>query len=269
MEHNSRMQILIAAVNQDKKTLPETMNIQCDAVVVNQCGRKGKEVFKWRGHTILWIDSDERGVGKSRNRALHAADHEFLQFADEDIRYHNGYVEKIEKEFDLHPEAELFLCDIERSEDRAGQINTSFHRINWTNYGRYGTWAICARTEVIKKHNIVFSKMFGGGAHYSAGEDSLFLHDCLKCGIKMYSQPIELGVESDRPSTWFHGYNEKYFYDMGVLYHFLYGPMAIPFGARNILKYSSETSPDIAPIHGFRLLCAGVLKGRTYDRRKR
>ena len=45
MEHNSRMQILIAAVNQDKKTLPETMNIQCDAVVVNQCGRKGKEAI--------------------------------------------------------------------------------------------------------------------------------------------------------------------------------------------------------------------------------
>ena len=90
MEHASRTQILISAVNQDKNTLPETMNIQCDAVIVNQCGRKDKEVFKWRGHTILWIDSDEKGVGRSRNRALRAADHEFLQFADEDIRYHDG-----------------------------------------------------------------------------------------------------------------------------------------------------------------------------------
>ena len=269
MEQNSRIQILIAAVNQDKEKLPESMNLQCDAVIVNQCGRNGKETFNWNGHKILWIDSDEKGVGRSRNRALLASDHEFIQFADEDIRYHDGYADKIVKEFDAHPEADVFLCDIKSPEDRQGQINTSYHKVNWTNYGRYGACAICARTDVIKKNNIAFSKMFGGGTRYSAGEDSIFLHDCLKYGIRMYSQPIELGVESGRPSTWFHGYTEKYFYDRGVLYYFLYGPMAIPFGTRYVLKYRSDIRSDIDPVHALRLLCAGVMRGRRYDRKMR
>ena len=269
MKLNSRIQILVAAVNQDKDTLPEAMNLQCDAVIVNQCGCKGRDIFQWNGHTILWIDSDERGVGRSRNRALREADHEFLQFADEDIRYHDGYVEILEKEFDAHPEAEVFLCDIERPKEREGQLNTSFYKVNWTNYGRYGTWAICARTDVIRKNKLSFSKLFGGGARYSAGEDSIFLHDCLKSGIRMYSQPIVLGVESDRPSTWFRGYTGKYFFDMGVLYYFLYGPMAIPFGARNILKYRKDYRSGIGTVKGFRLLCAGVLKGTQYDRNER
>lgn len=269
MKPTSRMQILVAAVNQDKNTLPESMNLQSDAVIVNQCGRKGTDTFLWKGHTILWIDSDERGVGRSRNRALKAADHEFLQFADDDIRYYDGYVEKLEKEFDSHPEADVFLCDIDRPEERKGQLNTTYHKINWTNYGRYGTWAICARTDVIKREKISFSKLFGGGAHYSAGEDSLFLHDCLKSGIRMYSQPIVLGAESDRPSTWFHGFTDKYFFDSGVLYYFLYGPMAIPFGARFVLKYRNEFRSDISLIHGFQLICAGVLRGTKYDRKAR
>ena len=269
MEQKSRMQILIAAVNQDKNVLPEAMNLQCDAVIVNQCGIEGREEFQWKGHTILWIDSDERGVGRSRNRALQEANHEFLQFADDDIRYHNGYVELLEKEFDAHSEADAFLCDIERPEDRQGQTNTSFHKINWTNYGRYGTWAICARTDVIKREKIIFSKLFGGGATYSAGEDSIFLHDCLKAGIRMYSQPIVLGAESDRPSTWFRGYTEKYFFDRGVLYWFLYGPMAIPFGARYVLKLRNDLHSDISLFQAFIKLCAGVRHGKQLDRNKR
>ena len=269
MGHNSRIQILVSAVNQDKEKLPEAMNLQCDAVIVNQCGRKGKETFNWNGYTILWIDSDEKGVGRSRNRALRASDHEFIQFADEDIRYHDGYAEKIVREFDAHPEADVFLCDIKRPEATQGQLTTSYHKINWTNYGRYGTWAICARADAIKRNKIVFSRMFGGGARYGSGEDSLFMNDCLKCGLRMYGLPIELGVESERPSSWFHGFTEKYFYDRGVLFHFLYGPMAIPFGARLVWKHRDIFRRDIDPVHGFRLLCAGVIRGRRYDRTMR
>ena len=38
--------------------------------------------------------------------------------------------------------------------------------------------------------HITFSLLFGGGAKYSNGEDSLFLKDCLKYGLVVYAVPV-------------------------------------------------------------------------------
>ena len=43
---------------------------------------------------------------------------------------------------------------------------------------------------------------------------------------EVYATPAELGSETERESTWFDGYHEKFFIDRGVLYHFLYGKLA-------------------------------------------
>ena len=40
--------------------------------------------------------------------------------------------------------------------------------------------------------------------------------------------------------TWFHGYTEKFFYDRGVLYVYLYGMMAKPFAMRFMLKHKNK-----------------------------
>lgn len=51
---------------------------------------------------------------------------------------------------------------------------------------------------------------------------------------------MTIGRENGRPSTWFHGYNEKFFYDRGVLYRFLYGWAALPMAVRFLLKNRTE-----------------------------
>ncbi|HAZ18610.1 MAG TPA: hypothetical protein DCY75_00365, partial [Clostridiales bacterium] len=49
--------------------------------------------------------------------------------------------------------------------------------------------------------------------------DTLFLHSCLQKGLKIYAVPDSIATLSDeRESTWFRGYNEKYYYDKGVLF---------------------------------------------------
>lgn len=56
-------------------------------------------------------------------------------------------------------------------------------------------------------------------------------------GLKVYKAPVTIGRENGRPSTWFHGYDEKFFYDRGVLYHFLYGRLALPMAVRFLVKH--------------------------------
>ena len=56
----------------------------------------------------------------------------------------------------------------------------------------------------------------------------------------MFRAPVTIGRENGRPSTWFRGYNEKFFYDRGVLYRFLYGRAALPMALRFLLKNRAE-----------------------------
>jgi ABC-type glycerol-3-phosphate transport system permease component len=67
----------------------------------------------------------------------------------------------------------------------------------------------------------MFNTMFGGGCRYSCGEDTLFLRECLRKGLKIVAVPAALASIQDGDSTWFDGYTDKYFFDKGVLYYAL------------------------------------------------
>ncbi len=267
--------MLVSGVNQIKERLPEKMNIQSDAVIVNQCDKDDSTEFEYVNnkdevYKIKVLDRNERGVGLSRNLALDNADHEFLQFADEDIVFDDGYVSAVEQEFDRHPEADMLMFNVKAAPGRETYHNTDFARVTWKNYGRYPAYAIAARTAVIRKAGVRFSTLFGGGAKYSNGEDSLFLHDCLKSGIKIYRTSVSIGhEESERPSTWFTGFNDKFFFDRGVLYHFLYGKLAVIMSLRFLLVKKNEMCREKPLTECYRLMLKGIRRGKLEAQSKR
>lgn len=93
---------------------------------------------------------------------------------------------------------------------------------------------------------------------YSNGEDSLFLRDCLRAGLKIYAVPVCIGEEILRESTWFHGFTEKFFMDRGVLYHYLYGKFAGLFSLRFLLKNRDEMCAEIPLKKAYRLMREGI-----------
>ena len=255
----SRIEILVAAVGKDGFKLPSKMNIETDAIIVNQCGKYGFDEFDYKGSRIKVFDCDEKGVGLSRNTALLRTDHEFMQFCDEDIVLEEGYSKKVEAEFDAHPEADIIMFNVQAAAGRETYHNTEFGRVTQLNYGRYPAYAIIGRTEAIHESGATFSLLFGGGAKYSNGEDSLFLHDCLKKRLRIYKSPVAIGHEiSERPSTWFKGYNDKFFYDRGVLYRYLYGAFAGLMGFRFLYKNRNTMCREIPFKRAYELLRSGI-----------
>lgn len=95
------------------------------------------------------------------------------------------------------------------------------------------------------------------------GEDSLFLHDCLEKGLKIYRTSVQIGHEKAGESTWFKGYTDKFFYDRGVLYHFLYGKMAKVWGLRFLIKNRNTMCAEKGLVSCFKLLSDGIKYGRT------
>lgn len=252
------LQLLVAAMNCTPRELAEEMQIDSDAIIVSQGEHYGYEELEWKGHRLRCFAMAERGVGLSRNHSLLRADADISLFADEDIIYEPGYEKAVLEAFAAHPEADMLLFNVQAMPGRETYRNDSFGRVRWYNCGRYPTYSFAVRTEQIHRKNITFSLLFGGGARYSNGEDSLFIRDCLKAGLKVYKVPVTIGHERERESTWFTGYNTKFFYDRGVLYRYLYGCLAKPMALRFLLAHREEMCREISWKKAYRIMRQGI-----------
>jgi glycosyltransferase involved in cell wall biosynthesis len=254
--------VLVAAVNEDVNALAEKMHLETEAVIVNQCDCFDYREYKHNDRLIRAFSMAERGVGLSRNTALMHGNGDICLFADEDIVYYPGYEEKILAAFAENPDADVITFNFKVDPSRATYYNQEKHRIRWYNYGRYPTYAAAAKVEALRKANVSFSLLFGGGAKYSNGEDSLFFHDCLKKGLHLYAHTDELGEEVYRESTWFKGYNHKFFVDRGVLYHHLYGKGAKIFSLRFLLAHKQEMLKEISLKGAYGLMKQGISEAK-------
>lgn len=257
-----KVQVLVSAVEQNTAELTAKMNIHTDAVIVNQCDNYGYEEFQVQGGKVQCFSMKERGVGLSRNTALLHADAEICVFSDEDIVLSKDYEKQIAKAYEQLTDADMILVNVKVAASRRTYWNEDIHRINYRNYGRYPAYSITARLDALRKANVYYSVLYGGGARYSNGEDSLFLKDCLKAGLKIYSHTICIGEETERPSTWFSGYHEKFFRDRGVLYHDLYGVAAVPLAYRFLWVHRGEMCREIPLKRAFELMREGIQEGK-------
>ncbi len=252
------LQLLVAAVGREPRQLAEEMQIDSDAVIVSQGDHYGYEELEWRGHTIRFFAMAERGVGLSRNYSLQRAGADIGLLADEDIIYEPGYERVVLDAFGEHPEVDMLLFNVQAMPGRETYHNDSFGRVRWYNCGRYPTYSFAVRVRRIHEENLNFSLLFGGGARYSNGEDSLFLRDCLKAGLRVYKVPVTIGHERVRQSTWFQGYNEKFFYDRGVLYRYLYGCMAKAMALRFLLAHKGIMCQEIPWKRAYGIMKQGI-----------
>ena len=210
------IQVLVAAMNQKDHSLIQSMNISSDAIIANQTSFNSIEDIKLNNQKVTYLNFQERGVGLNRNNALMRATGEIVVFADDDEEFVSNYQEIIENAFNENPKADVLIFNIEGL--TSGNC-TKVKRIRFHNVMKYGAVRIAARREALVERGIFFNLCFGGGCKYSHGEDSIFLVECLKKGLKIYTYPACIArILDTRPSTWFSGYNNKYFSDTGRMY---------------------------------------------------
>jgi len=215
------------------------------------------------------ISTSTLGTGINRNVALDAANADYVLFADDDVTYYDGVKQMVIYEFYLHPNADVLIFGIDYT--KAGAIferrrpgNKKRHL--W-NSMRFGAAVMAARVSAIRSKKIRFNTYFGGKSLYSAGEDTLFLRDCIVGGLNVYSTNAVLGISKKDTSTWFVGCNEKYFYDKGALMNFLFPH----FSYLAALYFAGKTKKqtDISHFKRIKLMFDGVRGGRRLEPYKR
>lgn len=258
----NNLQILVATMHQSDLSIVDKMNIRCSAVIANQADREEIINSETEFGKIKMITTATRGVGLNRNIALMAARADILLFADDDMVYYDGMPDEVAEAFDRVPQADVivFGIDIIRDGVVTEKRRCKQKRLHLYNAMKYGTVRIAVRRNAIIKNNITFNQCFGGGCPFSAGEDSLFLKACFDAGLKVYSYDYVLGTCCKDSSSWFVGYNEKYFYDKGVLVRNLFPKsaylMALYFG----IRFKRKT--DLGVFQRLKYIYAGVRKGK-------
>ncbi|MCD7842370.1 MAG: glycosyltransferase family 2 protein, partial [Lachnospiraceae bacterium] len=130
-------------------------------------------------------------------------------------------------------------------------------------------YSMAFRRRKLIDSGVRFSTLFGGGARYSNGEDSLFIRDVIKAGLKIYRTPVCIGEEIPRPSTWFTGYHEKFFFDRGVLYAFLYGCMAPVWTFHFVFTKRKLMCQEIPWQSAYGIILKGIREGRRVKRKEK
>lgn len=247
-----RVQILASVMNEEPMALLDRMGLESDAVVINQCDRLDSEKIVYKGHQVQFHSFPDRGVGRSRNEAILRAEGDICLFADADIVYEPGYAEKIAAEFQRNRDADMILFNVTVKEARRTYHITQRRRVRWYNCGRYGAVSFAVRRESLLASGVMFSLLFGGGARYGSGEDSLFLKEFMDKGYKVYTAPVTIGREEATGSTWFSGYDEKFFRDKGVLYRCLYGKLAGILALRFLLAHREKLCAEVPLLQAYR-----------------
>lgn len=250
----SKVEVLVACMHQKDDSLYNQMNLQTDAVLANQSDFYGYEEYvQPNGAVAKLVSTTDKGVGKNRNKALMNATGEYLLCSDQDMVYVDGYDKIIESAFEKCPKADIIVFNLDYANrfTPARKEGKKFKRVHLWNCMRYGTARVAMRKAAVDKTCLSFSTLYGGGAKYSSGEDSLFIREALRKGLKMYYCPAVIASVKQEESSWFKGYTEKFFVDKGVLianafpvlkclliYYFAYGMRNLTneYGFSDIVK---------------------------------
>lgn len=240
------VQVLVSTMGQHDHSLVERLNLECDAVVVNQCDMDSIEHLVCGTHAVTWINSTGRGLSRSRNLALEHATADICILADDDEILQSGYVGIVSEAFSRHPDAGIIGFQAEGIEAGFKTYTGSERKVGYLQSMRMASVEIAFRRRALLDNGLRFNELLGSGARYKMGEENTLLFNSLSQGIKIYYVPRLICRIHIGDSTWFTGFDEEYFHSRGAVFTAMSRRwsrlLILQFAIRKYPRYRSSTS---------------------------
>lgn len=213
-----KLQMLVSTMRKKNYDLISKMNINSDAVFINQCDVDSREEFVNKEQEIIWINSSDRGLSKSRNIAIETATADICVLADDDLIFVEDAHALIIEEFKKNPNIDIITFQVEGVDREFKRYHRETRNLNYLTSMKVSSVEIAFRLDSIKRQNIRFNELFGAGANYKMGEENIFLFECLNKGLRIKYIPKKIANLYVGDSSWFDGYTSSYFFDLGAVY---------------------------------------------------
>ena len=238
------------------------MNLQTDAVIANQASKNTYEETTINGHLIKLITTTSRGLSRNRNVALVHSDQDadILLFADDDLVFEDGYETKVITEFVKHPEAKAIKFNVhDLSNSRCISMNriTEFEKATRRNMSSSGVVGLAIRASSFIQYNFKFNECFGSGTQQNSGEDTILIMQMINSHFPLFRSPVDIAGIDQTESSWFEGYNNKYFESAGAVIGTIFPRLCYLLVIRSAYRFSKREKCEMR----FRDILACYYKG--------
>ena len=214
----SKFEVLCVTMHQKDFSKIQQMNIHSDVFFANQADRTALEELEFDGHKARMLTTDTRGVGVNRNMTLQYAQGDICLFADDDVTYLDDMEQKVLAEFEAHPDADIMIFHLDTDSPRKQIRYPKTKKCNRFTRMPWGAVRIAFRRTSWQKANVWFTTLFGGGCVFPSGEDSMWLAEAKRKGLTFYVSKETIGKIDMEESSWFTGYDEKFYFAKGAYY---------------------------------------------------
>lgn len=241
-----KIDVLISTMNQTNVTLLiKKMNVN-NCTIINQITKEKLSLVNKSNKQYKIYSFKEKGLSKSRNKAIKYSDGNICVIADDDMYYENDYIQTIKTAYKKYPDADL-IAFVVPYETKQGKQILKEGKVNFLQSQKIQSVQLTFKKESIIRNHITFDEEFGAGAKYYCGEENIFMCDCMKKGLKLYFVPQKIATLSDEEnSSWFKGYDIKYFKTKGAVYNrmssLLCFPLILQFAVRKKKLYENQFS---------------------------
>lgn len=241
-----KLEVLISTMHQTDFRLAENMNIISDALIINQCDKDDYHEKKIKNGCIRMISVNDRGLSKSRNLAIDNSDSDICVIADDDLKYHSGYKDLIINSYKKYADADIIAFDVPSTNQMRPTASLKEGKVDFLHSMKIASYQITFKRTSIVDNNISFNELFGAGSKYTCGEENIFLSKALKKGLKIYFVNQNIAIVDHNESTWFNGFNDKYFITKGAMFYemspFLSRLLILQFAVRKYYLYNNQKS---------------------------
>lgn len=238
------LEVLISTMNlsnnAEVKNLVNKMNITSKYLIVNQYGNTTQINDK------NVINKREYGLSKSRNIAIANSNSEIILLADDDVCYNSNYDEIVINAHNKYNDADIicFYVESKNKNRRIKRMRTG--KIGYLKAMRIVSFEISLKKERLLKSNLKFNENYGAGTKNLRGEETIFLYEALRKGLKVLFVNKKIGEVEQKESTWFSGYNETFFYTQGKIFKEMtpnyYKFLIIQYAVRKYFLYHKKIS---------------------------
>lgn len=237
-----KLEVLLSAMNLENYLYMDSLFITGNCTIINQCDNNMTKIVEEKERKITYVETQERGLSKSRNMAIRMAGSDICILCDNDVEYNRGYEDTILKAYSEHPECDVILFHVKLNKDSMPHY-TSSRKLGYITCLKGKSVEITFRRE--KVLDIPFNERIGAGTQFGQGEENAFLYACLRKGLKMYYIPTEIAHLRYEKSTWKTGFDKQFFISRGASYEAMGSivatPLIIQFAIRKYKLYGKET----------------------------
>lgn len=216
-----KMEVLVSTMNlDDAEGLKKRMNILGSSVIINQITKEDvSDINIFDGENRVY-SYHEKGLSKSRNKAIEKSNADICIIADDDLTYVDDYEDIIEQAYNKYRDADIIAFYVESTNKKAPTTMQSEGKVGFLKSMKIFSFQITFKRESILKRNIKVDENFGAGSgKYTMGEENIFLFDCLRKKAKIYFVPLTIATVTHNESTWFKGFTEQYFISKGACFY--------------------------------------------------